>query len=151
MGSASGLVDRDALLRDLMTAENYHQSTVRLAGVFARSGTPFMEAQRKLFAAMDGVPQDRRDNRWRSRRADINRVLEYIYGKEAIRLDASGIVRHGGAGDHRSPNDGPATDRVEKESPNGSPSSREPPPVLTVNAPLVSAMLVMVRRLYTGR
>jgi hypothetical protein len=46
-----------------------------------------MEARSRLQAAMEAVPEANRDDRWRSRYADIDRCLGDIYGKEASKRD----------------------------------------------------------------
>ena len=87
-GPQSGRLDVDGLLQELMDGTNYHQATVRLAGYFARNDTAFMDARKSLIDAMDRVPDSERNTRWHKRRADLHRVLEDIYGKEARKRDA---------------------------------------------------------------
>ena len=89
-GPTSGPLDREALLREMMDGTNYHQATVRLAGYFAHHSVAFMEARAALIGAMDAVPDADRDQRWRTRRADIDRVLQDIFGKEAKLRDTDG-------------------------------------------------------------
>ena len=84
----SGPLDVSAAIKLIIDGVNYHQNTVRLAGHFARSGTPYLEARQTLHDAMEAVFPPDRDARWHSRRDDIDRVLEDIYGKEAIARDA---------------------------------------------------------------
>lgn len=85
--SASGPVDMTALLSEIMTGAGYHTATVRIAGVLARQQLPVMIARQRLVEAMEAVPEESRDGRWRARFADIDRTLFDIYGKEAGRLD----------------------------------------------------------------
>jgi hypothetical protein len=83
----SGPIDEVALLADISAGRSYHVSGVRLLGRWARDGVPFMEARARLTAAMDAVPELERDARWQTRRDDVDRGLDDIYGKEAKARD----------------------------------------------------------------
>ncbi|MBL6459397.1 DUF3987 domain-containing protein [Belnapia sp. T6] len=83
----SGPVDPMALLADITAGRSYHTSAVRLLGKWARDGVPYMEARARLIAAMNTVPEPDRDARWQTRRDDIDRCLDDIYGKEAKARD----------------------------------------------------------------
>jgi putative DNA primase/helicase len=82
-----GPLDEAALLEEITTGASYHTASVRLLGRWARDGVPFMEARQKLFDAMDAVFPPDRDARWQSRREDLDRCLEDIYGREATARD----------------------------------------------------------------
>ncbi len=73
---------------------------VRLAGYFARHDMAFMDARKSLIDAMNRVPDSERNTRRHKRRADLDRVLEDIYGKEARKRDAAAEsgAQSGGAG-----------------------------------------------------
>lgn len=84
----TGKADVAQLLAEIVSGEAYHQACVRLAGVWARGGVPYMDARKRLLDAFDAVPEAERDERWKGRRADVDRCLEDIYGKEAKRKDS---------------------------------------------------------------
>jgi len=83
----AGPMDDAALLAQITTGTSYHEATVRLLGRWARDGVPLMEARERLLDAFDAVFPADRDARWKARRADIDRCLEDIYGKEAKQKD----------------------------------------------------------------
>ena len=83
----SGPVDETALLADLTSGASYHGAAVRLAGRWARQGVPYMDARVRLLSAFDALPLGARDARWATRRGDLDRCLEDIYGKEARQKD----------------------------------------------------------------
>lgn len=80
-----------ALLTDLVSGTGYHVATVSLAGRWALQEVPYFDARMRLIEAFEAVPVAKRDNRWHQRRADLDRCLHDIYGKEAAKKDlASG-------------------------------------------------------------
>ncbi len=83
----AGPADEAALLAEITTGAAYHESTTRLAGKWAFAGVPMVEARARLLAAFDEVPEATRDPRWQARRADVDRCLVGIYGKEARQKD----------------------------------------------------------------
>jgi KaiC/GvpD/RAD55 family RecA-like ATPase len=86
-GTHSGPVNEAALLADIREGQSYHAVMTRLAGKWAFSGVPAMEARRRIVDAMEAVEAEKRDARWRARFDDINRVLLDIYGKQAAKKD----------------------------------------------------------------
>jgi hypothetical protein len=86
-GHRSGALNEAALLAEITSGATYHGPMVRLLGRWARDGVPFMAARGRLFAAMDEVPETKRDGRWQGRRDDIDRCLEDIYVKEGKARD----------------------------------------------------------------
>ena len=82
-----GSVDLSGLMSDIITGASYHTAMVRIAGLFARQRVPYMEAHRRITDAMNEVPHEKRDGRWLARFEDIDRTLEDIYGKEAVKQD----------------------------------------------------------------
>ncbi len=83
-----GPLDEPSLLQAITEGRSYHEASVRLLGKWARSGVPYMDARGRLIAAMETIPQANRDARWTDRRADLDRCLDDIYGKEAKGRDA---------------------------------------------------------------
>jgi putative DNA primase/helicase len=83
----SGPLDEAALLEEIRSGASYHTASVRLLGRWARNGVPYMDARRRLVAAMQEVFPPDRDARWQARRDDIDRCLDDIYGKEAAAKD----------------------------------------------------------------
>jgi len=81
----SGPVDPTALLNAIRDGSSYHTAMIRLAGRYARGGTPLLQARRIILSEMDAVSPPDRDERWHARRKDLDRCLEDIYGKEATR------------------------------------------------------------------
>ncbi len=84
----SGPLDEQALIEQIIAGESYHAAYVRLLGRWALDGVPMMEARSRLQTAMGAVPESDRDDRWKSRYADIDRCLGDIYVKEADKRDA---------------------------------------------------------------
>ena len=87
-GQSQPRADVVALYAQIVLGVGYHDACVRLAGVWARRGVPYMEARQQLFDAFDAVPEEQRDARWAERRADVDRCLQGIYGKEARKTDS---------------------------------------------------------------
>ncbi len=86
----SGRLNEAELLAQIARGESYHAASLRLLGQWARAGMPFMDARRKMVEAMEAVPEAERDGRWRIRFDDIDRGLDYVYGKEAGKRDRDG-------------------------------------------------------------
>jgi hypothetical protein len=84
----SGPLDEQALIQQIIAGDSYHAAYVRLLGRWALDGVPMMEARSRLQTAMGAVPESDRDDRWKSRYADIDRCLGDIYVKEADKRDA---------------------------------------------------------------
>jgi hypothetical protein len=59
-------------------------SVVRLLGRCAFQGVPMVEARQRLIDAFEDIAEEKRGNRWRTRRADIDRCVADIYCKEAV-------------------------------------------------------------------
>jgi hypothetical protein len=97
-GSASprsGPLNVEAVLRELGAGTNYHQAAIRLAGHYATAGKPFIETRKILRDAMESVLPPDRDQRWHSRYADLDRTLEYVFGKQAAKEAPLGVLgRH---------------------------------------------------------
>lgn len=79
----TGRLDIAAAIADITSGENYHQATVRLAGLWAREGMAMAVAKQVLLAGMEAVPTERRDMRWQQRRDDVDRCVDDIYRKHA--------------------------------------------------------------------
>jgi hypothetical protein len=80
-------LDEQALLEHIHSGTAYHTAATRIAGLWARNGVAYLAARQRLVAAFDCVPAPIRDRRWRDRRAEIDRILQAIYGKEAGKTD----------------------------------------------------------------
>ena len=80
-------IDEAALSEDIVSGKTYHRSAIRLVGYWAMLGVPLLDAKARLEALFDSVPEDKRDQKWRARRRDIKRSLDYVYGKEAGKED----------------------------------------------------------------
>ena len=83
----SGPANESELLQQIISGGNYHAASLRLLGIWARAGVAFMDARRRLVDAMQAVPEAERGSRWQMRRDDIDRSLDYVYGKEARKQD----------------------------------------------------------------
>ena len=69
---SAGSVDESALLADIVSGRNYHESTVRLLGRWARLDVPYMDARRRLLNTYDAASRlADRDARWTARRRDM--------------------------------------------------------------------------------
>lgn len=88
-GKCSGRVNAAELIEQIISGDAYHTAAVRLLGHWARQDVPYMDARTRLIEAMEQVAPTARDARWRSRRADIDRCLTDIYGKNAAAKDAA--------------------------------------------------------------
>jgi putative DNA primase/helicase len=86
-GFRSGRLDEAALAAEIVSGANYHQASPRLLGRWAFNGMPLVEARQKLIDLMEGVFPADRDARWAGRRADVDRCVQDIYGREARALD----------------------------------------------------------------
>ena len=82
-----GPLDEAALAAEIVNGANYHQASLRLLGRWAFNGVPVMEARQKLIDLMESVFPADRDARWAARRADVDRCVQDIYGREAKALD----------------------------------------------------------------
>ena len=87
LGPPLGQLDERALLTEIVSGASYHVASVRLLGKWARKGVPYMDARARIVAAMEAIPEPDRDARWHDRRADVDRCLDTIYGKEAQARD----------------------------------------------------------------
>jgi hypothetical protein len=84
----TGPVDEAALLEEIRTGASYHTAAMRLLGAWGQRGMAMLEAKSRLLAAFDDVFPPDRDVRWHARVAEIPRLLEYVWGKEAGQQDA---------------------------------------------------------------
>jgi hypothetical protein len=78
----AGPANEAALLEEIRTGHSYHQSAIRLLGLWAHQGIGLIEAEKRLREAFDGVFPPDRDERWQARVGEIPKLLECIYGKE---------------------------------------------------------------------
>ncbi len=87
---SSGKLNEAELLAQIVGGESYHAAALRLLGRWARDRVPFMIARQRIIDAMEAVPEPARDGRWHMRYGDIDRCLDYVYGKEAVKRDQAG-------------------------------------------------------------
>jgi hypothetical protein len=80
----SGRTDESALLADIISGRNYHVSTARLLGGWARMGVTRMDARRSLLEAYDVVAHAGSDAKWTVRCTDVDRCLNDIYGADEV-------------------------------------------------------------------
>lgn len=85
----SGPIDEAGLLDQIADGSAYHSAMIRLAGHWATQGASLLDVQKRLRRAMETVPEGNRDRRWRSRYADIDRTLEYVFGKRLEEVSAT--------------------------------------------------------------
>ena len=79
----SGPVDQVALLQEIEDGKSYHTAMMRLLGVWAlNDGVPMVEAKRRILNAMEMTFPPDRDQRWDERRVDLDRCIQYVYGKQ---------------------------------------------------------------------
>jgi hypothetical protein len=78
-----GPIDEAGLLAAIVAGEKYHSPSISLLGHWAHHGTSMVAANERLFESFDRVSPSLRDKRWHDRRAEIPRMLEYVYGNEA--------------------------------------------------------------------
>jgi hypothetical protein len=103
----SGPVNEAALLEAIMRGESYHPAAMRLLGSWARKGVPLTEAEARLRMAFECVAGRDRDDRWRQRYGEIDKLLEWVWVKEsakpdervAFTLSGSGAANDDGAPD----------------------------------------------------
>ena len=91
-GYKSGKLNEAELLAQIACGENYHASSMRLLGKWARDGVAFMDSRRRLVESMEAVPEAERDDRWRVRFADIDRCLGSVYERDAAKRDRNGTL-----------------------------------------------------------
>jgi hypothetical protein len=89
-GAPTGPADEPALIDQIITGASYHTAAIRLLGVWARHDVPMIEAERRLREAFDAAPIH--DQRWRDRVAEIPRLLDDIWGREARKADAKADI-----------------------------------------------------------
>jgi hypothetical protein len=87
-GGRPGPIDEATLTAQIRSGEAYHQPTLTLAALWAYEGKSFAAAAKALQALYDEVPAVRRDQRWRTRRADIFRLVWWVYEREAAKPEA---------------------------------------------------------------
>jgi hypothetical protein len=80
-------IDAEKLLAAIVAGEKYHWPSISLLGYWAHHGISMVAARERLVAAFDRVCPSLRDKRWHDRRAEIPRMLEYVYGREAEKRD----------------------------------------------------------------
>ena len=70
------------LVRQLLTGDNYHSALVSLARRQIGAGMPAGQVVEHLRGIMLGIPEDRRDERWQARFAEIPRLVSSATEKQ---------------------------------------------------------------------
>ena len=78
------------LVRQLLTGDNYHSALVSLAWRQIGAGMPAGQVVEHLRGIMLSIPEERRDERWKARFAEIPRLVSSAEGKHGIGPDAHG-------------------------------------------------------------
>jgi hypothetical protein len=98
-----GIVDEPALLEEIRTGAAYHTPAMRLLGHWALHGVAMLDANARLSAAFNSIPEADRNQRWRDRVQSIPDMLAYIWPKEAEKRDsrANGLDPTGTVNDNK--------------------------------------------------
>jgi hypothetical protein len=72
------------LLASIARAEQIHDSVLALIGIWRAQKMPANESERQARAAMEAIPDEKRDKRWRERFKDIPRLVADIYKKDPL-------------------------------------------------------------------
>ena len=84
------------LVRQVLTGENYHSALVSLAWRQIYAGMPAGQAVEHLRGIMLSIPDERRDERWSARYAEIPRLVSSAEDKQEKTTDAPGGLRPSG-------------------------------------------------------
>jgi putative DNA primase/helicase len=110
-------LDEAALLEEMITGVSFHTPSTRLVGLWARKGVALLEARQRLLEAFDRCDDEvRTSQRWFSRRADIDRTLDFVYGKEAAKRDAKAGASMAGGVDPDTVSGAPGAEPGKSES-----------------------------------
>jgi hypothetical protein len=82
-GGRNGPVDEAGLMAEIRSGESYHVAARTLIGRWAYDGMPYATAAERIQTVFDETPAAQRDQRWKARRGDLSRTLDWIYGREA--------------------------------------------------------------------
>jgi hypothetical protein len=113
-------LNEQELLEAIISGANYHRASLSLLGHWASTGIGVIEAREQLVVAFECVFPADRDERWRTRVTEIDKLLAYVYGKEADKLDEQAEFTIGGSR-RRPENDG-----ISAEKPDESVSATAP-------------------------
>jgi hypothetical protein len=83
----AGRVNQAQLVKDIVSGEAFHASTLRLAGAWAFAGVSLVDAREQILHLFDTVPEDQRGDRWNARRGDVERCLLDVYAREGAKKD----------------------------------------------------------------
>ena len=86
-GSINDPFDEEALLNAIASGESYHRAALSLLGHWASHGVGMLEAKQNLVMAFESVFPPDRDGRWHDRYNEIDKLVGYVYGKQADKLD----------------------------------------------------------------
>jgi hypothetical protein len=82
-GGRDGPLDEAGLMAEIRSGQSYHPAARSLLGRWAFDQVPFATAAERITALFDETPAARRNQRWKARRSDLFRLLDWVYGREA--------------------------------------------------------------------
>jgi Protein of unknown function (DUF3631) len=82
VGARNGPVDEAGLMAQIRSGESYHPAALTLVGHWAYRGVSLKAAAKHLQALFDETPEAARDQRWKDRRKELFRLLDWVYGRE---------------------------------------------------------------------
>jgi biotin operon repressor len=87
-GGSDGPVDEAGLMDQIRSGESYHPAAITLIGRWAFDGQPYATAAKRIQALFDATPEAGRDQRWKARRGELFRTLDWVYRREAAKPSA---------------------------------------------------------------
>jgi hypothetical protein len=84
-GGRDGRLDEAGLMAEIRSGKSYHPAARSLLGRWAFDGVPYATAAERITALFDETPKAARDQRWKARRSDLFRLLDWVYGREAAK------------------------------------------------------------------
>jgi hypothetical protein len=85
--NSGGPFNEQALIEAIISGANYHRASLSLLGHWASAGIGMLGARERLVTAFECVFPADRDQRWHDRYGDIDKLIAYVYGKEADKQD----------------------------------------------------------------
>jgi hypothetical protein len=78
-----GPLDEAGLMAEIRSGKSYHPAARSLLGRWAFDQVPFATAAARITSLFDETPEAKRDRRWKERRGQLFRLLDWVYGREA--------------------------------------------------------------------
>ena len=110
IGNSGGRFDEKVLIEAIISGANYHRASLSLLGRWALTGIGMLEARERLIAAFECVFPPDRDQRWYDRHGEIDKLVTYVYGREADKRDERISFEIG------SDDEGPPDDEIDEEA-----------------------------------